>query len=98
MNTYLWTELNASQKQGPLGLIMFDYIDADPGHFAKINPVAMNVTAETASKASKELPGMIMMNNFLFPLSTNPDWTDPNENNGGTGGGTGNTGGGVSGE
>ena len=91
MNTYLWTELNASQKQGPLGLIMFDYIDADPGHFAKINPVAMNVTAETASKASKELPGIIMMNNFLFPLTTNPDWKDPNENKSGTGGGTGST-------
>lgn len=91
MNTYLWTELNASQKQGPLGLIMFDYIDAEPTHFANIKPVAMNVTAETASKASKELPGMIMMNNFLFPLTTNPDWTDPNESTDGTGTDTGST-------
>lgn len=98
MNTYLWTELNASQKQGPLGLIMFDYIDAEEKHFANIKPVAMNVSDVTASKASKELPGMIMMNNFLFPLTTNPNWKDPNENNGDTGGGTGNTGGGVQGE
>ena len=98
MNTYLWTELNASQKQGPLGLIMFDYIDAETTHFANIKPVAMNVTAQTASKASKELPGIIMMNNFLFPLTTNPDWKDPNENNGNKGGGIGSTGGGVKAE
>lgn len=97
MNTYLWTELNASQKQGPLGLIMFDYIDAEPTDFANIKSVAINVTDQTASKASKELPGMIIMNNFLFPLSTNPNWTDPNENKGGNGGGTGGTGGGITG-
>ena len=87
MNTYLWTELNASQKQGPLGLIMFDYIGAESTDFPNLKSVTMNVTDQTASKASKELPGMIIMNNFLFPLTTNPNWTDPNENKGGNGGG-----------
>lgn len=97
MNTYLWTELNASQKKGPLGLIMFDYIDAEPTDFANINSVAMNVTDQTASKASKELPGMIIMNNFLFPLSTNPNWTDPDENNNNNGSNTGGSNGGITG-
>lgn len=98
LNYTLWSEMLAPQAQGPMGLMVLDYIDAEPDHLTDITSYTNVVTAQTASQASKELPGMIIMNNFLFPLSTNPDWTDPNENNGDTGGGTGNTGGGVQGE
>ena len=98
LNYTLWSEMLAPQAQGPMGLMILDYIDADPEHLTDITSYTNVVTAKTASQASKELPGMIMMNNFLFPLTTNPDWKDPNENNGDTGGGTDNknTGGGTS--
>lgn len=97
INTRLWQELTAQTTQaGPLGIVMMDYIGATAeDDFQNITSTFMPAMAEEASKA---LPRLIMSNNFSFPLSTNPDWTDPNENTGGTGGGTGGTGGGVQGE
>ena len=86
-------------ESGPLGLVMMNYLGASESDFSGFTNIK-NITAKQASEASTALPRLIMMNNFLFPLSTNPEWTDPDENNGNTGGNTGgnNGGGGVSGE
>lgn len=95
--------ISRDTEAGPLGLVMMNYLGASEDDFEGFTNIK-NITANQASEASTALPRLIMMNNFSFPLSTNPDWTDPdentdpNENTGGTGGGTGNTGGGVSGE
>ena len=89
--------ISRDTEAGPLGLVMMNYLGASEGDFEGFTNIK-NITAKQASEASSALPRLIMMNNFSFPLSTNPDWTDPNENNGGKGGGTNVTGGGVEGE
>ena len=87
INIKLWQELTGqSTEAGPLGVVIMDYVGATKEDFAEITGSYVPAMAETASTA---LPRLIMMNNFSFPLSTNPEWTDPDENNGNTGGGTG---------
>lgn len=77
LNTYMYDKLIAAEqehKQGPLGLIVMNYIGAKAGDFDNSDyydvdgrDAAWAVKAETASR---ELPNMIVMNNFKFPLST----------------------------
>jgi hypothetical protein len=77
LNTYMYEALIAAEqehKQGPLGLIVMNYIGAKAGDFD--NSDYYNVDgrdaawAAKAEIASRELPNMIVMNNFKFPLST----------------------------
>lgn len=70
MNYTLSNELENTTAQGPLGLIMFDYIGAESSDFENISAVTRGVTAQSASDASKALPLQIMLNNFKFPLAT----------------------------
>lgn len=97
INIRLWQELTAQTTQaGPLGIVIMDYIGATAEKdFKNITGNFMPAMAEDASTA---LPRLIMMNNFSFPLSTNPEWKDPNENTDGTGGNSSSTGGGVHGQ
>lgn len=91
--------ISRDTEAGPLGLVMMNYLGASESDFSGFTNIK-NITAKQASEASAALPRLIMMNNFSFPLSTNPEWTEPNENNSNTGGNTGgnNGGGGVSGD
>ena len=91
--------ISRDTEAGPLGLVMMNYLGASESDFSGFTNI-INITAKQASEASTALPRLIMMNNFSFPLSTNPEWTDPDENNGNTGGNAGgnNGGGGVSGD
>ena len=78
LNTYLYDKLLAAeqaQKQGPLGLIVMNYIGAKAGDFDDSDYYDANGErnadwAANAEVASRELPNMIVMNNFKFPLST----------------------------
>lgn len=75
LNTYLYNKLLDAEKnhqQGPLGLIIMNYIGAADEDFAKSDyndekGATWAINAETASSA---LPNMILMNNFKFPLTT----------------------------
>lgn len=88
--------ISRNTEAGPLGLVMMNYLGASENDFNGFTNIK-NITAKQASEASTALPRLIMMNNFSFPLSTNPNWTDPDENNGNGGGNIGgnNQGGGL---
>lgn len=96
INIKLWQELiGQSTEAGPLGIVIMDYIGANAKEdFAEITGSYVPAMAETASTA---LPRLIMMNNFSFPLSTNPEWTEPDENNNNNGGNTGSSKGEIAG-
>lgn len=79
LNYLLWSELNAPEAEGPMGLVMLNYIGAEPSDFNGITPISMAVTGNSASQASKELPLKIMLNNFIFPLSTDENYKDPDD-------------------
>ena len=79
LNYLMWSELNAPEAEGPMGLVVLNYIGAEPSDFNGITPISMAVTGNTASQASKELPLKIMLNNFIFPLSTDENYKDPDE-------------------
>ena len=79
LNYLMWSELNAPEAEGPMGLVMLNYIGAETTDFDGITPISMAVTGNTASQASKELPLKIMLNNFIFPLSTDENYKDPDE-------------------
>ena len=79
LNYLMWSELNAPEAEGPMGLVMLNYIGAEPSDFNGITPISMAVTGNTASQASKELPLKIMLNNFIFPLSTDENYKDPDD-------------------
>lgn len=82
LNYDLWSELNTPKAEGPMGLVMLNYIGAEPDDFANITHVSEGVTKQSASTASKELPLKIMLNNFIFPLSTDESYKDPDEDPG----------------
>ncbi|MBO5676322.1 MAG: hypothetical protein J6S07_08390 [Bacteroidaceae bacterium] len=90
--------ISRDTEAGPLGLVMMNYLGASESDFSGFTNIK-NITAKQASEASTALPRLIMMNNFSFPLSTNPEWTEPDENNGNNGGNIGgnNQGGGLEG-
>ncbi len=77
--------ISRDTEGGPLGLVMMNYLGASESDFSGFTNIK-NITAKQASEASTALPRLIMMNNFSFPLSTNPEWTEPDENNGNGGG------------
>jgi hypothetical protein len=74
MNTKLYDDFIAvrgTAQQGPLGFVIMDYIGANSQDFG--NSDYYNATDEKVQKAvtaSNELPGLILMNNFTFPLAT----------------------------
>lgn len=74
MNTNLYDAFEAvrgTTQQGPLGFVIMDYIGANSQDFG--NSDYYNATDEKVQKAvtaSNELPGLILMNNFTFPLAT----------------------------
>lgn len=92
MNYTLSKDLENTIAQGPLGLIMFDYIGAESSDFQKISGVTKGVTDQTASDASKALPLQIMLNNFKFPLATKVSATSLDDDNTSTGQGEGSGG------
>lgn len=75
LNTYLYNKLLDAEKnhqQGPLGLIIMNYIGAEDDNFAKSDYYSEKgaTWATNAEIASSALPNMILMNNFKFPLTT----------------------------
>lgn len=92
MNYTLSNELDNTTAQGPLGLIMFDYIGAESSDFENISAVTRGVTDQSASVASKALPLQIMLNNFKFPLATKVSATSLDDDNTSTGQGEGSGG------
>lgn len=79
LNYDLWSELNTPKAEGPMGLVMLNYIGAETDDFANLTHVSDGVTKQSASTASKELPLKIMLNNFIFPLSTDENYNIPDE-------------------
>lgn len=80
LNVHLYNSLIAADKyhqQGPLGLVIMNYIGAEESHFTEAESEYIgedgHETASDASIASKALPNMILMNNFKFPLTQKPD-------------------------
>lgn len=78
LNIHLYNKLvdiEQTHNQGPLGLIVMNYIGAKADHFDNSDYYdedgERNATwAANAEIASRELPNMIVMNNFKFPMST----------------------------
>ena len=77
LNYYLYDKLIKAEQyhqQGPLGLIIMNYIGASAENFATsdyVNTKSSN-WASNAELASLALPNMILMNNFKFPLTQAP--------------------------
>lgn len=72
LNTYFYNklkEVEGTDKQGPLGLVMMNYIGASDTDFSNSEYVDAS-SASVASTASAALPNLIFMNNFKFPLAT----------------------------
>lgn len=65
---------NDSINQGPYGLVMLDYIGATATELSDFVTKETGITAALAAEACQNLPLLIMMNNFTFPLATNPDY------------------------
>lgn len=81
LNYYLYDKLLKAEQyhqQGPLGLIIMNYIGASAVDFGKSEYSQGETWASNAELASSALPYMILMNNFKFPLTQAP--TDPDEN------------------
>ena len=74
LNYWLYNELKTSTTEGPYGVVMLDYIGATETQLNGFKEVESDVTLADAAKACQELPIMIMMNNFKFPMVTNPDY------------------------
>lgn len=77
MNWYFYNLFNSvkgTNKQGPLGLVMMNYIGADANTFTSANSEYIGTTGHAtsaqAAEASQALPNLILMNNFTFPLAT----------------------------
>lgn len=77
LNTHFYDEfkkIEGTDKQGPLGFVILDYIGASANDFMKSKYLVDNTSKTHASiddavEASSKLPNMILMNNFKFPLS-----------------------------
>lgn len=78
LNYYLYDKLIKAEQyhqQGPLGLIIMNYIGASATNFATSDYANTKASdwASNAELASLALPNMILMNNFKFPLTQKPD-------------------------
>lgn len=70
MNWYLYNKIK-NKNEGPYGLVMMNYLGASESDFTgKLNNT--EVTAAQASEAANNLPYLIVMNNFKFPLAVKP--------------------------
>lgn len=74
LNYWFYNLLSSSTEQGPYGLVMLDYIGATDTDFSSFVEKETGITAALAADACQNLPLLIMMNNFRFPLATNPDY------------------------
>lgn len=76
LNYYLYDRLLTAEQyhqQGPLGLVIMNYIGAKAGDFANSEYSQGETWASNAELASSALPNMILMNNFKFPLTQKPN-------------------------
>ena len=79
LNYWMYNKLKDNTKQGPYGIIMLDYIGATESDFSgTLVTKEGGLTAATAAEASINLPALIMMNNFKFPMVTNPNYGNDN--------------------
>ena len=75
LNYWMYNKLINSTEQGPYGIVMLDYIGATDDHFSSGLVVKeTGLDAASAAEACQNLPALIMMNNFKFPLAINPDY------------------------
>ena len=75
LNYWMYNKLINSTEQGPYGIVMLDYIGATDSHFSSGLVVKeTGLDAASAAEACQNLPALIMMNNFKFPLAINPDY------------------------
>lgn len=74
LNYWFYNLLANSTNQGPYGLVMLDYIGATATELSGFVTKETGITAALAAEACQNLPLLIMMNNFTFPLGTNPDY------------------------
>ena len=74
LNYWFYNLLANSTNQGPYGLVMLDYIGATATELSGFVTKETGITAELAAEACQNLPLLIMMNNFTFPLATNPNY------------------------
>lgn len=80
LNTHFYDEfkkIEGTDKQGPLGFVILDYIGASEDDFKKSKYLVDNTSKTHASiddavEASSKLPNVILMNNFKFPLAQAP--------------------------
>ena len=75
LNYYLYDRLVKAEQyhqQGPLGLVIMNYIGASAVDFGKSEYSQGETWASNAELASSALPYMILMNNFKFPLTQAP--------------------------
>ena len=79
LNYWLYNELKTSTTEGPYGVVMLDYIGATETHLNGFKDVESGVSLADAAKACQELPIMIMMNNFKFPMVTDPNYGNDNK-------------------
>lgn len=76
LNYYLYDRLVTAEqnhKQGPLGLVIMNYIGASADDFGKSEYSQGETWESNAELASAALPNMILMNNFKFPLTQKPN-------------------------
>ncbi|MBR5851421.1 MAG: hypothetical protein IKY73_02740 [Bacteroidaceae bacterium] len=79
LNYWMYNKLKDNTVQGPYGIIMLDYIGATESDFTGIAVSKEDgLTAAAAAEASINLPALIMMNNFKFPLAMDPDYGNDN--------------------
>ena len=75
LNYWMYNKLINSTEQGPYGIVVLDYIGATDSHFSSGLVVKeTGLDAASAAEACKNLPALIMMNNFKFPLAMDPDY------------------------
>ena len=75
LNYWMYNKLINSTEQGPYGIVMLDYIGATDSHFSSGLVVKeTGLDAASAAEACQNLPALIMMNNFKFPLAMDPDY------------------------
>lgn len=77
LNTYFYNQIKDLNEatSGPFGLVIMNYIGATADEF-KASDYANNIDAKSAETASAQLPYLIMMNNFKFPLVTDPNYVE----------------------
>lgn len=77
LNTYFYDQIKELNEatSGPFGLVIMNYIGATADDF-NASDYANDIDAESAKTASAQLPYLIMMNNFKFPLATDPNYVE----------------------